>query len=391
MEPCKLRRPWIGTAVLLTAGAVLGATASTSVGREPSARRQDVGAAWRLSPEPVLTVGDASGGPATFGRVAGVHVDRAGRVIVVDSVAGNIRVFGPRGQYLSTWGRKGRRRGEYTSPALLGVIHGDSLAILDRMTLTVLSGDGQYGRSLFPVPMQILGVRRDARLVMFEITIGYGMPSDGDVLGPDTAMLDLLDAAGQVEALGAAATSRSVYTGGEYVRLPFSPPLTVATSGDTVFTLADGGNAVQVYGADGLRARWPAYRRPEPVTDDDRAAYRRNVEQRGLPTPLARAFLAAANSPHVPKFKPVYDGLVATDDGEVWARRFGWADEPREWDVYTSAGVLRGTVRTPAGFTLKQVTADRVVGVLRDTVGIERVVVFQKRGATSDSHPGGRR
>jgi hypothetical protein len=66
---------------------------------------------WRLEEElRIGTVG--AGGPAEFGRVAGLAVAADGRIAVLDAQAQEIRVFDSDGQHLTTLGRKGGGPGE---------------------------------------------------------------------------------------------------------------------------------------------------------------------------------------------------------------------------------------------------------------------------------------
>ncbi len=64
-----------------------------------------------------LRLGTASGdGPELFGDVRDIDVDPLGRIYVLDSQAGEIRVFQPDGSYLRTIGRSGEGPGELQGP-----------------------------------------------------------------------------------------------------------------------------------------------------------------------------------------------------------------------------------------------------------------------------------
>jgi hypothetical protein len=76
---------------------------------------------WRLEEE--LRIGTVDGdGPASFGQIKGIEVDDAGRIIVLDAQARQVRVFGPDGAHLATHGGPGGGPGEYRNP--LGLMQG---------------------------------------------------------------------------------------------------------------------------------------------------------------------------------------------------------------------------------------------------------------------------
>ena len=101
---------------------------------------------WRL--REVAAIGSAEG-PASFGRVRSVVADREGNVYVADNQASEIRVFGPDGAHLRTFGRTGAGPGEFTDIYSLAWM-GDSLAVLDprRGHITLLSQQGEWIREI---------------------------------------------------------------------------------------------------------------------------------------------------------------------------------------------------------------------------------------------------
>lgn len=57
-------------------------------------------------------------------------------------------------------------------------------------------------------------------------------------------------------------------------------------------------------------------------------------------------------------------------------RGSGLASEPVEWHVFHPDGNLLGTVRTPAGLRVLEIGADYVLGVARDGLDVEQVLVY---------------
>jgi hypothetical protein len=343
---------------------------------------------WELSAEPVVVIGDDSTSETTFDQIGGVHIDSAGRIWVVDGRSAEIRVFAADGVYLESWGGRGQGPGEFIAPRLLGAIRGDSLVVLDRMdqVIEVLSPEGEsnWSARLFTdaqaTPRQALSALDDGRVLFQEITFFMGDLEEGEVLS-DTVRLWLLDPHdGSVSPLGPSVVPMWVWTQDEQLPMPFGPQLSVSTRGDTVFALDPTGSAVLAYAADGGSTAWPSPRDPERVRRSDHAEYRRSVDRRGLPSEMSTLMKDALDHPELPDFKPIYDRVMATDDGEVWARRFSYAGGPTgAWDVFSATGVVRGTVSIRGGFQVKQVTTNRVVGVIRDTMGVQTIAVYEKR------------
>lgn len=94
---------WAGTIDTLATGQVVVHNPATPMWSEE--------AAWRLTPD--LRIGTMEGdGPDLFGQITSLAVDGAGRIYVLDGQAQEVRVFGPDGAHIRTFGRKGAGPGE---------------------------------------------------------------------------------------------------------------------------------------------------------------------------------------------------------------------------------------------------------------------------------------
>src|SRR5690606_17861676 len=70
---------------------------------------------WTIEEE--LRIGAIDGdGPATFGQLKGLAVTADGRIAVLDAQAKELKIFGPDGAHLATYGRKGGGPGEFEEP-----------------------------------------------------------------------------------------------------------------------------------------------------------------------------------------------------------------------------------------------------------------------------------
>jgi hypothetical protein len=82
---------------------------------------------------PRLTIGDEDrSGPALFGAIVDVAVDRAGNAYVLDGTDHSIRAFSPAGRHLGSVGRPGQGPGDLRNPAGLWHDGTSTLYVIDR-------------------------------------------------------------------------------------------------------------------------------------------------------------------------------------------------------------------------------------------------------------------
>ncbi len=92
-----------------------------------------------------------------------VREDARGRVWVIESETGRIRLFDRDGRYMRSVGREGAGPGEFRSPSEVLSIPGDSVVILDAVSAraTVLTPDLRYARSmLYPLQLGFASIMR---------------------------------------------------------------------------------------------------------------------------------------------------------------------------------------------------------------------------------------
>ena len=108
---------WTGTIDTLASGTIVVRNGQQGI--------WDEAASWRAL-KVDLSLGQASGvGPELFGDVRDIEVDSLGRIYVLDSQAGEIRVFEANGTHLRTIARRGEGPGELQGPTgmELSLIH----------------------------------------------------------------------------------------------------------------------------------------------------------------------------------------------------------------------------------------------------------------------------
>jgi hypothetical protein len=74
---------------------------------------------------------------------------------------------------------------------------------------------------------------------------------------------------------------------------------------------------------------------------------------------------------------PGYDRVLVSADGHVWAQVYE-ADfmAPHNWDVFDEGRRFVGRVQVRGGFYPMTITRDAMVGVWRDTLGVEYVRAY---------------
>ena len=108
--------------------------------------------AWRL--DDVLRIGAVDvEGPAQFGRIRDIEVDRLGRIYVLEAQSREVRVFDQAGRHVRSFGRSGAGPGEFRNPTTLAWMADDRLVVVD-------PGGGRY--SLFDTAGAYVGaIRRE--------------------------------------------------------------------------------------------------------------------------------------------------------------------------------------------------------------------------------------
>ena len=82
--------------------------------------------AWRLEED--LRIGVVEGDPMReFGSSAGLAVDGAGQMYVLDGMASEVRVFDAAGEFVNAFGRRGSGPGELNSPSAVLIGGGDTI------------------------------------------------------------------------------------------------------------------------------------------------------------------------------------------------------------------------------------------------------------------------
>lgn len=367
-------------------------SAGVTVVANPAAGLWTEATAWRLEEE--LRIGVVDGDPMReFGSVAGLAVDDAGRIYVLDGMAHEIRVFDPDGRFASAFGQRGSGPGELNSPSAVLIGRGDTILVPDvpngrvQRFLTDGSPAGQFPLYLargFPVGW----ATRDGLLLE---ELRPHPSSTGGEASP--ALVLLRDSGGQVvdTLLEMEESGAHEYRNGMAHMVAFSP--------EPRWTLLEDGRLasgrLSAYRVE-IRDRNSRLERVvtksferRPLRDSDRRALRERI--RGF---YGRGPLSAEREHMIRTMEfgthfPAFAALFGGPEGTLWVQQALQASsfEPHEmasfglhamagpeYDIFDREGHYLGTMAPPRGFDPMIGRGEHLYGVQRDDLDVQYVV-----------------
>ena len=353
-------------------------------GEPPASHSEDL-QNWSVDPLASSLIGEIDGDPHyLFQRIASVRLTTDGRVAVADLGSASIRIFDGSGEFLVEEGREGKGPGEYQYISSLRIGSDGTMEVYDSRLyrLTRLAPDG----SLLDTqdflgeggnPEIFLGQADTGDFVLGWIEFGTRNP---EVVTPDLMKIGRFGVDGRLhEVLVTTAGFRRF--GGSPV--PFTPSLHAFLTGDSVYFtdgLAGELTGINVQG-DSLPSVGIDFTSVAPseawrILEEEHA-------QRGTLETLERFADLSKEEPI-----PEVSRIVVDDVGRFWMKRYapatdshtlgGWAGAPGgDWSIVDVERGHVADVSLPPGFILMDVRGDRVVGVVRDDLGVERVAVHR--------------
>lgn len=334
---------------------------------------------WHLVPD--LRIGALeSGGPDQFGQVADVAVDDGGRIYVLERQAREVRVFGPDGQHVRTFGSQGGGPGELESP--LGLEWGPEgnlwvsdfgnrrWEVFDSSGARVadhpfegLSFGGEWGPD--GLLYQNASVRGEDGFRQVVVRSRVGDDEDDVRLSAvDTLSRPDLEDGEVVEVTSNQGGNRLVFR----FPVPLTPRSLMALVPPDGWWLTDPGSRYRLarigFGGDTSLLVEREYE-PVPVTAEAR-------EQATADLPGD----AEVPPDRIPDVHPPVRGLQPTPDGGLWVRRQVGPDR-QGFDVFDPEGRYLGEIASDVPVDRLSVDVfedDFVYGVLRDELDVPYVV-----------------
>jgi hypothetical protein len=351
----------------------------------------DDGGAWELSEAPIVQIGAVQGDPDyELHRVAAVVRLSDGRIVVADAGSSQLRYFDASGTHIRSVGRAGDGPGEFQFLSRLWKLGADSVAAFDNahVRVTVFDPQGSLVRST-PLAVDEASGRPSARTGFAEGSIltvsstGSLSPQDGRIDG-GTWTYSRYSADGSFlneigEGPGGARWGTDFRGRFTFPYLPLVLGIPPAGAGARSLILGEGTRAeMEVRETDGTLARLIRWDPPlRPVTAEVIDRYRRHLAD-PLDDPAAeRQVELWVDKVPFPETMPVYQSVMVDALGNAWVEQYRppWEDQARWW-VFDREGRWLGEPPVPAGVRIEEIGPDYVLGVRRDDLGVERVVLF---------------
>lgn len=349
------------------------------------------GAGWRVGTEPVLTIGEVSGDPEyLFEQVSHALRLEDGTIVVSDRGPNEIRLYDAAGVFIRSLGGRGEGPGEF---AMLSEVwrRGDTVLASDgvQSRISVFGRGGDVLETIRVEVAQGRGYRTPQTQFNDGAILVLNAPSGGVGVGSGAVIpgvfwrLDRYSRAGRfVNEISAVQASprweHGIYELPPGLYLPFSLGLPLyAASGDHVYA-AEGTEAIiRRWRSDGELShviRWPIPERR--VSNEDRRRWRE------ANSTVPEGYNPAAWGRYVreipfPERMPLVGRLLVDARGNVWAKRFSpsW-EADSSWYVFDEGGAWLGEVSAPPGLDIFEIGADYILGLRRDQLGVQFVVMF---------------
>lgn len=344
-----------------------------------------------------------------FGSIRGLAVAGDGRILVVDGLGPTVRTFAPDGTYLHDIGRAGEGPGEYLrlDGGIAALPDGGS-AIRDpgNGRISLFDARGEYQEALplgpgFTTSSPLFITDNGTLLTQTVLERGVAAADRTYILaryrpdrGIDTVLVPVPDLEPiRVTAQGGGGRS-------SFSPVPFTPELvwTYSPRGYFVWGVNDQYSVILDRVGEPILRFGRSYD-PVPVTTDEAAAHRSEIERRYKIMYPGWSW----NGPSIPSVKPPFRQIVVGLHGRIWVRlhvpgRRIWSDEqlrseeesigyplnpfrePVVFDVFEADGTYLGQVETPDGFRADPVPVirgDTVWAVVQDALEVARIHRFE--------------
>jgi hypothetical protein len=356
---------------------------------------------WQVADEPTVRIGLVEGDPAyLFANVEGAVFLADGRIAVADRGSSQLRFYSSSGAYERFAGGPGEGPGELGYIRDLERCGADSLYVFEIDYQNVVFGaDGQYLREARPYdqnspdrrpyllrcatngyyaavgwedltgPPTVGFYRAEARAWI--LAPSHSQPSE-PIVSIEDAGLSIITDLGPVlssERVGTERGSRP-HPFGRATQIAITPTALYLGTGETPevrrFTFSGRLERIVRWSGEGLEiteADIAAYREAQlaAVSAADRPAVERGLRELPMPPAL-----------------PAFQRIEADSDGNLWVQRFRRPGETSmQWLIFDPDGVWLGSVRVPAQFEITDIANNRLLGIARDDLGVERVLVYE--------------
>lgn len=351
------------------------------------------GGGWAISSEPSLQIGAMDGDEAyILFRVRGAARLSDGRIALVNNQAPDVRIFGPNGEHLHTFGQRGEGPEDFDSPSLVGVLPGDTLVVVDMFLRRV--------NLYHPDQGFVRGSTADQEIEGF--LFSAGMFSSGSVLTTHTVWQEEMpnglvrfpELYRSVTPDGTLEREFGEFTGNETVfhtqeieggvgvlssGRPFGKGSTRAVAGDRFFYSSQDAYEFKVYHQDGDLVQ--IIRRdllPIPVTDGHVDSVMEEMVDQADDNDEARQFRQMFREAPIPDLHPAHGFIYADVLGWLWVEEYRLpGEEIRHTTIFDPEGKMVGSVILPDRFRVFEIGEDYILGRTSDELGVEYLRMYE--------------
>ena len=357
---------------------------------------------WAIEKEPSLRIGQIEGGkPYLFTLIWDALRAPDGSIVVVEGSTYEIRVFGPEGRHLTTFGGRGDGPNEFGGPPWIAFARPDTLVVWD---------PGHYRLSRYDLAGHLLSQRTYLSTVdslaigMFPNGLVWQVASDGALLwtGPSPSLPGAIGLVHRMSRVVLIPDGHQdvhdfgLYLGGQayYMRRksdggssgmsnPFAP-LNIVALGPPRDRLAVSDAAlwtIRIFDGTGrLRKIWRGQFPRVPVTSSMVAAARRGQTRMAGALRLSlRQAEKAFDALPMPDSVPAIGTMMWDRTGNLWVgERRGELRDIRDYQVLDQHGRWRSTVILPRGVgRVFDIGEDYLLAEVRDKYGVQYLDEYQ--------------
>jgi hypothetical protein len=339
---------------------------------------------WSLAAEPFLRIGsDEVESDVQLYRITGVVRLADGQIVVANSGSLQLVYFDEHGELITSVGGPGGGPGEFKDLWKIGAYRKDSVYAYDRVeeSVTIYGSSGEFGRRtsfrhLAGTERPLLqGVLADGRFVM---------STTWSLSGGESAAITIVDDLG-VAADTVALVPRADF-GNPRGSLFFGPLSISAAHGNQIFWGYGDTFEIHEFDTTGMVRRTINMTfEPYEITESRYQQYVDHfVQSLSSRSGNLDEMRARARREHErlrpAESLPAFRSFLVDDGGNLWVQEYPLQGvREASWHVFSAEGIWLTTVAMPSKFTLYQVGDMWALGVFRDTLDVEYVVMHDLR------------
>ena len=341
--------------------------------------------AWRIGPEPTVSIGMLDGeDPYLLFHATDATQLSDGRIVVVNRGTAELRVFDEFGTYLATWGGKGEGPGEFEDIMQIAALPADSViawGLSADAAMHVFDAAGNFARRFSPL--------RSESSLRTQWILPVSVMRDGSILASqqpdrvDSVAVELWDGEGRLQSsLGSHPAQVVQIIGNLLHHETFGRTLAREPWGDLAIISPSDQYEIKAYASDGSLARIVRreHARRAP-TDADLDAY---VEGHiaAMPSYMLEAVeerRRVFRASPVAAYFPAFESIMADRADYLWVEEYESPTDDRParlWTVFDPEGRVLGHVETPQELDIYEIGEDYILGHTRDELDVEYVQVW---------------